>query len=204
MAAVGGLKETPDGRARLLPKRVDRPRYAATLEEGRPPYCQERLSKAVASIVDENHVDENHHTACVDAWMKRATTGASSERLVGAFNDGFAALWQRAHQSLADITLSAIADRVLHSAAAQFPVLSGLNLTPAGLESRELRERAGRLEGDRLADGIHFILVEFLTVLGTLTAEILTPALHSELSKAAAEAGGSNANVLRNDEGGSS
>jgi hypothetical protein len=33
-----------------------------------------------------------------------------------------------------------------------------------------------------LREAIQFVLVELLTVVGNLTAEILTPALHSELS----------------------
>ena len=38
------------------------------------------------------------------------------------------------------------------------------------------------MHDSELVEGIRFVLVEFLTVLGNLTAEILTPELHSELS----------------------
>jgi hypothetical protein len=36
-----------------------------------------------------------------------------------------------------------------------------------------------------LREAIRFVLVELLTVLGNLTAEILTPALHAEISRVA-------------------
>jgi hypothetical protein len=38
------------------------------------------------------------------------------------------------------------------------------------------------VHGPELVAGIRFVLVEFLTVLGNLTAEILTSELHAELS----------------------
>ena len=119
--------------------------------------------------------------------MERAAKDLSPERLLQLFEQGFAALWQRAHQTLGDVTLTAIVERVLYTAAEQFPFLSSLEIEASGIRCQELRERAGTLHRDQLAVGIRFVLVEFLTVLGSLTAEILSPALHSELSKVAPE-----------------
>ena len=129
-------------------------------------------------------LDETDHSACVNSWMKRAAQGLPPELLVDALQQGFDAIWQRAYQTLGDVTLMAIADRVLFSAAEQFPTLSGLKIEATGLQCGELRERARSLRYDELAVGVRFVLVEFLTVLGNLTAQILTPALHSALSKA--------------------
>jgi hypothetical protein len=132
-------------------------------------------------------VDENAHGACVDAWMERATKGLPPERLVHAFEQAFGALWQRAHQTLGPVTLTAIVDRVLSTSAERFPFLAGLEITATGVDCRALRERAGSLHDHQLADGIRFVLVEYLTVLGNLTAEVLTPALHEKLSNLAPE-----------------
>jgi hypothetical protein len=132
--------------------------------------------------------DENDHYARVDAWMDRATKEASPERLLAAFERAFGAMWQRARVTLGDVTLTAILDRVLYNAAERFPQLSSLEVDATGLRSDKVRERAGSLHADQLEEGIRFILVEFLTVLGNLTAEVLTPALHSELAKATAGA----------------
>lgn len=131
--------------------------------------------------------DENDHNACVNAWMERAAKGRSPSQLLDVFERGFAVLWRRVHQTLGSVTLTAIVDRVLYTAAEQFPLLSSLKIEATGIRCQALRERAGSLSHDQLADGIRFVLVEFLTVLGNLTAEILTPALHSELSNVAPE-----------------
>jgi hypothetical protein len=132
--------------------------------------------------------DENDHCARVDAWMDRAAKEAPSERLLDAFERVFGAMWRRARLTLGDVTIIAILDRVLYTAAERYPSLSSLELDETGLRSEKFRQRAGSLQPDDLADGIRFILVEFLTVLGNLTAEVLTPALHSELAKGAAAA----------------
>ena len=54
-----------------------------------------------------------------------------------------------------------------------------------GIGWQEPSDRAGALQHRHLAEGIPFVLVDFLTVLGNLTADILTPVLHAELSKVA-------------------
>lgn len=128
-------------------------------------------------------VDAHEHSDCVTSWMEQATNGLPPERLPQAFEQGFAALWGRANRTLADVTLMAIIARVLSVAAELYPFVSALKVDAKGLRCQELQLRAESLEYDQLAQGIRFVLVEFLTVLGNLTAEILTPALHSELLK---------------------
>jgi len=130
-------------------------------------------------------VDAREHSACVDEWMARAASRVPSERLLGVFDLGFATLWSRAHQTLGDVTLMAIVDRVLYIAIEQYPFLSALKVDPTGLRCQELQQRAGSVHRDQLAAAVRFVLVEFLTVLGSLTAEILSPALHAELLKVA-------------------
>lgn len=132
-------------------------------------------------------LDENDHRARVDAWMERAAKEAPPERLFDAFERAFGAMWRRARVTLGDVTLMAILDRVLYTAGERFPLLSSLEVDATGLRSDKFRERALSLHRDQLVEGIRFILVEFLRVLGNLTAEVLTPALHSELAKVAAE-----------------
>jgi hypothetical protein len=119
--------------------------------------------------------------------MDRVAKGLPPEPLIQVFEQGFAAVWRRAQRTLGDVTLMAIADRVLHTAAEQFPSFSALEVDATGLQCKELRERGGGLQHDQLAEGMRFVLVAFLTVLGNLTADVLTPALHSELSNVAPE-----------------
>jgi len=126
-------------------------------------------------------VCESKHHVVVNGWLQRAANGDTTEALIGAFEDAFAALWQRSHLTLGETTLTAIVERVLHVATKQFPELGSLKVSASGLNCDGLRAHTD-LRMDQIAEGIPFVLVEFLTVLGKLTAEILTPALHAELS----------------------
>jgi hypothetical protein len=122
------------------------------------------------------------HQIAVAAWFRRVATEHSVESLLEAFEGAFAALWQRSHPTLGDVTLTAIVERVLYIATEQFPLLASLSIDASGLDCQALRSRAG-LPYEQSGEAIRFVLVEFLTVLGDLTAEILTPALHAELSR---------------------
>ena len=131
--------------------------------------------------------DENDHDACVDAWMQRAVRGMPPDRLLLAFEEAFAAMWRRAYVTLGDVTLTAIVDRVLRAASERYPIVAALQVDETGLRCDGLRQRAvgTSRHGDKLEEAVRFVVSEFLTVLGNLTDEILTPALHDELSSVA-------------------
>jgi hypothetical protein len=113
--------------------------------------------------------------------MARVGNGLPPERLLLVFEQGFAALWRRAHRTLGDVTLAAILDRVLRDGAVLHPVLAALQLRANGVSTEELRGMAASLRDDELVAALESVLVGFLAILGILTAEILTPALHAEL-----------------------
>lgn len=127
--------------------------------------------------------DEGQHAACVDTWLERSAKGLSAEVLLQLFEAAIGALWGRTKTTLGEVTLTAIAERVLYNASEKYPLFSSLKVEPAvGIEGSELRERIDSVRKPELTMGFRFVLVEFLTVVGNLTAEILTPELHSELS----------------------
>ncbi|MCY1041276.1 hypothetical protein OV208_08095 [Corallococcus sp. bb12-1] len=131
-------------------------------------------------------LDEGLHSACVDAWLGRADRKLSTEAFLQLFEAALTVLWKQTLTTLGDVTLTAIAGRVLHNASERFPLFSSLKVERlGGLQFGELREQVHSGRDSGLREGSRFVLVEFLTVLGNLTAEILTPELHAELSKVA-------------------
>ncbi len=127
-------------------------------------------------------LDDGRHALCVDEWLERSATGLGPESLLRLFEAALDAVWIRTKTTLGEVTLTAIAARVLHNASERFSLLWSLKIEPtSGIQCRELSDRIGSVEPAELRDAIRFVLVEFLTVVGNLTAEILTPALHAEV-----------------------
>jgi hypothetical protein len=124
------------------------------------------------------------HQLAVDGWLARVAAGRSVESVIQAFEQTFAALWQRSVVTLGEVTLTAIVDRVLHTAMEEYPVLGSIDASASasGVGWQGLRAHAD-LRPEQVFPALRSVLVEFLTVLGNLTAEILTSALHDELSK---------------------
>lgn len=127
--------------------------------------------------------DTASHAARVDAWLTRSARNPSPEVLLQLFERALGALWARTTTTLGEVTLTAIAERVLYSASEKFPLFSSLAVEPTGgIQFGALRARISSVPVSDLKEAVRFVLVEFLTVLGNLTAEILTPELHSALS----------------------
>lgn len=125
------------------------------------------------------------HEACVDAWVRRLDK-VPSTHVLSCFQWALSGLWARALDTLGEITLAAIVDRVFVTASGRYPFLSSLKVDGAAIRFDELLE-LNHLSRERKLEASRFVLTEFLMVLGNLTAEILTPRLHEELSKTPTE-----------------
>lgn len=132
--------------------------------------------------------DEPSHSTAVDLWLARSIGDASPVEIVGRFEVAFEALWARAVTTLGAVTLTAIAERVLTTATGRHPFLSAINPRPNGDArwKQHLHERLASVPAPELLEGLRHGLIELLTVIGRLTAEILTQELHLALMEAAA------------------
>jgi hypothetical protein len=156
-----------------------------------------------AKPVEPHGSDQANHAAYVEAWLRRAAPNAKSlppARLVSLFDRAMGALWQRAETTLGEVTLAAIVDRVLYTASEQHPFLSTLTVVEAGVSFGGLREEGAVPRDVDLAGVVSFVLAEFLTILGKLTDEILTPALHGELATITLEEPGTPGATERDDD----
>ena len=128
--------------------------------------------------------EDPSHSACVDAWLERASRDLTPALLLDLFDQALSALWNRAEATLGNITLTAIAVRVIHDAKGKFPLLSSLTLeSNGGIHLQQLRDQSPELDYAVLKEALRYVICQLLTVLGNLTAEILTPELHAELAK---------------------
>lgn len=132
--------------------------------------------------MDRAH-DEPSHKAVVDAWLARSVDHDSSVEIVRLFHAALDAVWNRAVTILGPVTLTAIAERVLHNATERYTFLSAIDPRPNG-DARwmeRLHERLATVPRAALIEGLRYGLIELLTVIGTLTAEVLRDELHAAL-----------------------
>jgi hypothetical protein len=125
---------------------------------------------------------DDRHDACVDEWLAQ-TAGLSSTDVLAAWERAFGALWQRTQRTLGEVTLTAILDRVLRKAARRYPLLSSLQAVTSGVSCKELATQAAEVPRDDLMESLRYVLVEFLTILGNLTAGIMNEPLQSTLAE---------------------
>ncbi len=143
---------------------------------------QRRGKVKALSVLLPSVLTGSSHAEVVDAWLRALGPDPSVDRLLAALEAGFGALWKRARRTLGEITLSAVVERVLADVADHHPILQSLAVDTNGLLIRGLRSRTQAVTPAALADGVRFLLVSLLTLLGDLTGDILTPALHAELT----------------------
>jgi hypothetical protein len=126
---------------------------------------------------------ELSHSAAVDAWIKQVIDDAEPAELVELFRVAIETLWSRAVITLGSVTLIAIAERVLATATRRYGFLSAINPRPNGDTrwKQQLRDRLAQVPRPELIEGLRFAFIELLTVIGRLTAEILSPELHAAL-----------------------
>jgi hypothetical protein len=122
------------------------------------------------------------HGSCVDAWLARIAPDDARAQ-VDAFEAALAALTDRAAVTLGEVTVAAIADRVLIVSGETHPELAALQLDENGRVRCEPL-RGHDIASDALRAGMRFSLVELLRVIGDITADVLTPAMHAALAGA--------------------
>ena len=124
---------------------------------------------------------EANHAGVVADWLGKNSQNATSESLGDLFCTGFNAIWQRARRTIGVITLTAIGDRALRFTTDRYPPLEFVTLEQDGIQCDDFRAKTAGLPPEELTAAIGYALTQFLTILGGMTSEILSPALHAEL-----------------------
>lgn len=122
-----------------------------------------------------------NHRKFTDEWFKVASADLAPENRRLLLEKAVHVLWSCAHGPLSDVTLKAIFDRVLLSASCRYPELDVVKVSDSGVSFKELSPQAFRDRETELEKAFQFIIVEFLSIAGSLTDQVITPRLHSRL-----------------------
>ena len=120
------------------------------------------------------------HSDLIEDWEKKNTEGLSADQHVRLLEKAIRAIEQRAGITLSVVTLTLILDRVLHESQEKYSLLSEASIQSNSLNFEKLHHLH---KPEELFVPLRYLLAELLTVLGRITADILTTPLHKELLK---------------------
>lgn len=113
----------------------------------------------------------------IDAWLEQASKGLPSEGLASVFGDTLKLLSKRASLTLSKNTLMAIFKRVFTQCSKKYPVLSGIKVESFGIPSEQFSIQFSLVDPVELKDAFRFLMTELVTILSSLTADILPASL---------------------------
>jgi hypothetical protein len=124
----------------------------------------------------------NQHQKVVAAWASRVGSPTDAVAFIRLHQTALTAVWNRANVTISEVTLAIVADRAVFTSQEKFPWISVLKAEESGINLDVLFESS--VDRAELGKGLQCLITEFLTVMGGITEEIITPALHKALSAA--------------------
>jgi hypothetical protein len=123
----------------------------------------------------------NSHFRQVEFWVEHKLKDQSRMEVIDAFHKAFQRVWSKAELTLGRVTMLAITDRIVHAGHEKYSWLSPINKNNDGIDLTELAQNTAHISDAELRLGLSSLLGEFLHVLGSLTAEIISFKLHAAL-----------------------
>lgn len=127
------------------------------------------------------NVSEDIHEKQVSLWEQKLTKGLTSEELVELYAYALERIEKRALKTLSAITLMVVFDRIIHQNKTAFPALAEIKNNENSTKFYLYSIPSKNFQAEQIAPALRCMLIEILNVLGRITANILTDALHSEL-----------------------
>jgi len=124
----------------------------------------------------------SHSEEQIDAWLEQATKDMPAKKIVAVFSHALKSLSRKASRSLNQLTLMAIVNRVLYQCKDKFPLLQELKVDSTGINFDQNQYQLEQSDPEELRESFRYLFVELLSVLGDLTADVIT----SELEENAA------------------
>jgi hypothetical protein len=125
----------------------------------------------------------DHHSKFVSDWIRDTTKGLVQEELLLAFEKAFNRLLDGTRISISEVTMDAVLDRILDNCAESYPMMNQVFIEKTRFNFDDLRSELSKHHDEEIKSAFHYLITDFLFVIGNLTGELLTPQLHLELLK---------------------
>lgn len=126
---------------------------------------------------------QKEHAAQLATWIEATTQGLSSHKTLGLFEQTITALWTTSRSILSSVLLLAVSERVLFHGSTHHPILKLVEVNVSGFNFDELRKTAKKISHDQIVAALRQVLTDFISILGDITNEVLSPILFQVLAK---------------------
>ena len=127
------------------------------------------------------------HAKKVDEWISKSVVGLNHADQAQVFASAILALENRILLTLSSITWKAILERALFQSSERYPLLSEIKIETHGISIVGILPNLQSEQTNQLIDSFRFFIIEIITIVGNLTAEVLSEPLYRVLSKIVAE-----------------
>jgi len=134
-----------------------------------------------------NQSQKSEHAKKVDEWISKSVVGLEQVDQARVFASAILAIENRILLTLSSITWKAILERALSQSIEQHPLLSGIKVEAHGLSIAELLPTLQSEQTNQVIESFRFFIIELMTIVGNLTAEVLSEPLYRVLSEVVAD-----------------
>ncbi|MGZ6442268.1 MAG: hypothetical protein ACXWRU_19585 [Pseudobdellovibrionaceae bacterium] len=120
------------------------------------------------------------HAKQVDLWVSRNAKDLSAKERPHLYAKAIQAIERRSLNTLSSVTVLVIVDRAIHETKENFPLLTQVKSEAEGIDFSALFDKPDT-NYEELECALRALLIELLSVLGNITADVLTVPLHKEL-----------------------
>lgn len=134
-----------------------------------------------------NQSQKPEHAKKVDEWISKSVVGLEQVDQARVFASAILAIENRILLTLSSITWKAILERALSQSIEQHPLLSGIKVEAHGLSIAGLLPTLQSEQTNQVIESFRFFIIELMTIVGNLTAEVLSEPLYRVLSEVVAD-----------------
>lgn len=130
---------------------------------------------------------ENTHQELVRLWEDKNINNLSTDQIIQVYGCALLAIEQRCLATLSSVTIHVVLDRIIYQGLERFPFFKEISLEPTGLSLNNFIQKKELYDLKDINTAFRYLVVELLTVIGNITSEVLTVALHRELMEVTSE-----------------
>ena len=134
-----------------------------------------------------NQSQKPEHAKKVDEWISKSVVGLEQVDQARVFASALLEIENRVLLTLSSITWKAILERALSQSSELHPLLLGIKVEAHGLSIAGLLPSLQSEHTNQVIESFRFFIIEILTIVGNLTAEVLTEPLYRVLFKLVAD-----------------